>query len=166
MEAEHYQDEEGRVGRHLMKASPRKLQKEKGISESPERRKEALEVSQHQPEQLIRKISDQMLKQIKKYVKDEVKRKQIISMIEKNLSQPLESQSIFIRNPSAWIKSLSSNFTWTNRELEWYHSENRFLFACSNEEDCDRWVSVLNWLIAKTNEGDDEGDINLRDFAE
>jgi hypothetical protein len=97
-------------------------------------------------------------------VKDEVKRKQLIALIEQNLSKPTEMQHIFIRNPSAWIKSLSSNFTWTQRELEWYHSENRFLFACNSEEDCDRWVSVMNWLIAKYT--DEDGEINLKEFAQ
>ena len=48
-----------------------------------------------------------------------------------------------MRNPSSWIKSLSSNFTWTNRELEWYYAEDRFLFAAKNEVDCDKWVCIM-----------------------
>lgn len=57
-----------------------------------------------------------------------------------------------IRNPSSWIKSLSSNFTWTNRELEWYFAEDRFLFAANTEEECDKWVCISNWLLAKMEE--------------
>lgn len=62
------------MGRHLMKASPRKLNKERNISESPERQKE-IEDQEKGNSKIMRKISDQMLNQIKKYVKDEVKRK-------------------------------------------------------------------------------------------
>ena len=77
-------------------------------------------------------------------------------MIEQALSKPVEAEEIFVRNPSSWIKSLSSNFTWTNRELEWYFAEDRFLFAAFNEEECDRWVCILNWLIARGEEVDPE----------
>lgn len=59
---------------------------------------------------------------------------------------------MLIRNPSSWIKSLSSNFTWTNRELEWYFAEDRFLFAALNEDECDRWVTIMNWLLARKEE--------------
>ena len=50
-------------------------------------------------------------------------------MIEEAMSKPMMAEEILIRNPSSWIRSLSSNFTWTNRELEWYFAEDRFLFA-------------------------------------
>ena len=74
-------------------------------------------------------------------------------MIEEGLSKPLDAEEIIVRNPSSWIKSLSSNFTWTNREMEWYFAEDRFLFAApGNEEDCDRWVCVMNWLLARMDE--------------
>jgi hypothetical protein len=53
-------------------------------------------------------------------------------MIEESLAKPLEAEEMLVRNPSSWIKSLSSNFTWTNRELEWYFAEDRFLFAALN----------------------------------
>lgn len=79
-------------------------------------------------------------------------------MIEESLAKPMTAEEIIIRNPSSWIKSLSSNFTWTNRELEWYFAEDRFLFAAMNEEDCDKWVYITNWLLARMeeNENDDE----------
>ena len=70
-------------------------------------------------------------------------------MIEEALTKPLEASEIFVKNPSSWIKSLSSNFTWTNRELEWYYAEDRFLFAALNEDDSDKWVCIINWLLAK-----------------
>lgn len=69
-------------------------------------------------------------------------------MIEDSLAKPIDIEEMIVRNPSSWIKSLSSNFTWTNRELEWYYAEDRFLFAAQNEEDCDRWVCIMNWLLA------------------
>lgn len=77
----------------------------------------------------------------------------MINIIEESLSKPIEIEELIVRNPSSWIKSLSSNFTWTNRELEWYFAEDRFLFAAKNEEECDRWVCILNWLLA-ANEDD------------
>ena len=82
-------------------------------------------------------------------MKDEAQQKHIIAMIEQSLAKPLEASEILIRNPSSWIKSLSSNFTWTNRELECYYAEDRFLFAAHNEDDCDRWVCVMNWLLSR-----------------
>ena len=50
---------------------------------------------------------------------------------------------------------MSSNFTWTNRELEWYYAEDRFLFAALNEDDCDKWVCIMNWLLARIEEEED-----------
>ena len=50
---------------------------------------------------------------------------------------------------NSWIKTLSSVNTWSNREIEWFVSEERLLFATASEEEADRWVLVLNWLIAK-----------------
>ena len=76
-------------------------------------------------------------------------------MIEESLAKPLSSEEIFVRNPSSWIKSLSSNFTWTNRELEWYFAEDRFLFAAANEDECDKWVCIMNWLLARIEEGEE-----------
>jgi hypothetical protein len=75
-------------------------------------------------------------------------------MIEESLAKPMASEEIMIRNPSSWIKSLSSNFTWTNRELEWYFAEDRFLFAATNEPDCDKWVCIMNWLLARMDENE------------
>ncbi len=89
---------------------------------------------------------------IKKQVKDEDQRKHLIMMIEQSMSKPLFAEEILVRNPSCWIKSLSSNYTWTNRELEWYFAEDRFLFAATCEEDCDRWVCVMNWIITHMEE--------------
>ena len=65
------------------------------------------------------------------------------------MAKPTFHEEILVRNPSSWIKSLSSNFTWTNRELEWYFAEDRFLFAATNEEDVDRWVCIMNWIITR-----------------
>ena len=128
------------------------------MSESPERAKnETVQESTLQQESVQRKkrkINDKLMKEIKRQVKDPKQRQHIILLIENSLSVPVEAEEILIRNPSAWIKSLSSNFTWTNRELEWYYAEDRFLYAALNEEDCDRWVCVLNWLVQKYQEED------------
>lgn len=78
-------------------------------------------------------------------------------MIEEGLAKPLEAEEMLVRNPSSWIKSLSSNFTWTNRELEWYFAEDRFLFAALNEDECDRWVCIMNWLLARREEETEDG---------
>jgi len=75
------------------------------------------------------------------------------------MAKPLAASEIFVRNPSSWIKSLSSNFTWTNRELEWYFAEDRFLFAATNEDDCDKWVCIMNWLLARMAEERGEGGV-------
>lgn len=53
------------------------------------------------------------------------------------------------KNPAGWIKNLAGIYTWTNRELEWYWAEERLLFAYLTEEECDRWVCILNMLIGK-----------------
>ena len=101
-------------------------------------------------------------------------------MIEESMAKPLAASEIFVRNPSSWIKSLSSNFTWTNRELEWYFAEDRFLFAATNEDDADKWVCIMNWLLARKAEERGEDVIedqplyevevreykNVRDFGE
>lgn len=85
-------------------------------------------------------------------------------MIEESLAKPSSAEEIMIRNPSSWIKSLSSNFTWTNRELEWYFAEDRFLFAAVNEDDCDKWVCIMNWLLARQDEvGNDEEPLYAND---
>mmetsp|Transcript_6975 Transcript_6975/g.5229 ORF Transcript_6975/g.5229 Transcript_6975/m.5229 type:complete len:105 (-) Transcript_6975:70-384(-) len=89
-------------------------------------------------------------------------------MIEESMAKPAAASEIIVRNPSSWIKSLSSNFTWTNRELEWYFAEDRFLFAATNEDDCDRWVCIMNWLLARIAEerGDGVEDQPLYDEIE
>lgn len=97
------------------------------------------------------------MREIKKHVKDEAQQKHLIHMIEESLAKPLQFDEILVRNPSSWIKSLSSNFTWTNRELEWYFAEDRFLYAATNEDECDRWVCIMNWLLAR-NEEEDAGE--------
>ena len=70
----------------------------------------------------------------------------------------MEFDEIIVRNPSSWIKSLSSNFTWTNRELEWYFAEDRFLFAAAREDECDRWVCIMNWLLSRNEEPEEDNE--------
>eukprot|EP00349_Pseudokeronopsis_sp_Brazil_P001392 CAMPEP_0202962012 /NCGR_PEP_ID=MMETSP1396-20130829/6102_1 /ASSEMBLY_ACC=CAM_ASM_000872 /TAXON_ID= /ORGANISM="Pseudokeronopsis sp., Strain Brazil" /LENGTH=184 /DNA_ID=CAMNT_0049682285 /DNA_START=1541 /DNA_END=2097 /DNA_ORIENTATION=+ len=115
-----------------------------------------------------RKINKKILKEIRKHVKDEAQQRVIVQMIEESMAKPAAASEIIVRNPSSWIKSLSSNFTWTNRELEWYFAEDRFLFAATNEDDCDRWVCIMNWLLARIAEerGDGVEDQPLYDEIE
>eukprot|EP00347_Sterkiella_histriomuscorum_P001040 403373572 len=132
-------------GKHLMpKPSPRKLSKAKDMSQSPDR------ISDPDQSQMYnrRQINNKILKEIEKHVQDPAHRQHLINIIQDSLSKPIEIEELIVRNPSSWIKSLSSNFTWTNRELEWYFAEDRFLFAAKDEEECDRWVCILNWLIS------------------
>ncbi|CDW83195.1 UNKNOWN [Stylonychia lemnae] len=140
-------------GRHLMpKPSPRKLSKAREMSESPDRSMSRSPSVQKQDQSTVlrekRKISQKILKEIEKHIQDKAHRQHLIGLIEESLSKPLEIEEMIVRNPSSWIKSLSSNFTWTNRELEWYFAEDRFLFAAKNEEECDRWVCIMNWILA------------------
>ena len=72
---------------------------------------------------------------------------------------------MIVRNPSSWIRSLSSNFTWTNRELEWYFAEDRFLFAAKDEDECDRWVCIMNWLLAANDDDNNNNYVNTRQHA-
>ena len=99
-------------------------------------------------QQRRKQLNDVILREIEKHVKDEAHKRHLINIIEESLQQPIEVEELIVRNPSSWIRSLSSNFTWTNRELEWYFAEDRYLFAAQSEEACDRWVCILNWLIA------------------
>lgn len=69
--------------------------------------------------------------------------------IRQALALPQQKQIMASRNPAGWIRSLGSISAWTNRELEWYLAEERLLFACLSDEECDRWVCILNWLINK-----------------
>jgi len=62
---------------------------------------------------------------------------------------PLERKNLLTRNPCHWILGLGGHTTWTNRELEWYLAEERLLFSCLSEEECDRWVTLLHWLKNK-----------------
>lgn len=65
-------------------------------------------------------------------------------------------QNITTKNPSSWISGLTSNYfkkskilgkeTWTHREVEWSRAERRLLFSTNDEELCNNWVYLLNWL--------------------
>ena len=66
-----------------------------------------------------------------------------------SLAMPKIKEYMESKNPAGWIKTLSNVYTWTNRELEWYQAEERLLFACLTENECDRWVCMLNWAISK-----------------
>lgn len=58
-----------------------------------------------------------------------------------------QTEKLETRNPSGWIKNLGGINSWSNREAEWYLAENRLLFSCLSDEECDRWVCMINWLV-------------------
>ena len=64
-----------------------------------------------------------------------------------NLSIPKEEEILDSKSPVGWIKNMSGNDTWSHREIDWYLTENRLLFSCQSDEECDLWVGILNYLI-------------------
>eukprot|EP00826_Nyctotherus_ovalis_P046364 TRINITY_DN5231_c0_g1_i10.p1 TRINITY_DN5231_c0_g1~~TRINITY_DN5231_c0_g1_i10.p1 ORF type:complete len:402 (+),score=89.02 TRINITY_DN5231_c0_g1_i10:151-1356(+) len=64
------------------------------------------------------------------------------------LTRTANLELINVKNPKKWIKGLSSSHTWSNRELEWYLAEQRMLFVARSQNECDRWVVLLNWLLS------------------
>ena len=75
-----------------------------------------------------------------------------------SIDKPAEARKIALKTPlkfsgsKAFIpmqcpNSCAGYSSWTNREYEWYYAEKRFLFACEDEDDCNFWISILNWLI-------------------
>ncbi len=97
----------------------------------------------------MKKINEGIMKTIKKVFKDKDHQKIIADIVRESMKKPTRASEILVKNPSSWIKSLSSSFTWTNRELEWYFAEDRYLFAVGTKLECDKWVARLNVLIAK-----------------
>lgn len=73
----------------------------------------------------------------------------LVRQLADSLSIPAIKEFLVSKNPTGWIKALSNVYTWSNRELEWYQAEERLLFATLTEDECDRWVCMLNWAIAK-----------------
>ena len=37
---------------------------------------------------------------------------------------------------------------WSGREVDWYISENRFIFVAQSALNLQRWLTVLRWLIS------------------
>ncbi|CDW80363.1 UNKNOWN [Stylonychia lemnae] len=68
-------------------------------------------------------------------------------IVEQNLQEPQFTYSIMVKNPSAWIKGLASQQTWTHREIEWYSGQRRLLFACEEEDECNQWVVTINMAL-------------------
>jgi hypothetical protein len=74
--------------------------------------------------------------------------------IKQALAVPEAPTPVHPLSHNSYIKSLSGQNTWSNREIEWYVSEERMLFSCLSEEEADRWVLVLNWLKSKKGQAD------------
>lgn len=70
-----------------------------------------------------------------------------IKQIKHSIAIPKVREPLDSRNPAGWIKNLGGMNTWSNRELEWFMAEERLLFSCLSDEECDRWVCTLNLLI-------------------
>ena len=71
------------------------------------------------------------------------------SFLSESLSSPIYEYEIEPSAPSSWISGLKSINTWSNRQVEWLKAENRFLFACERETDCDKWVTLINWMARR-----------------
>ena len=57
-----------------------------------------------------------------------------------------ELGQILIKEEVPRAKDLSG---WTEREMEWSKAEKRLLLGCQNEDVCNHWVSVMNWILSK-----------------
>lgn len=44
-----------------------------------------------------------------------------------------------------------TNIDWSKRELHWYFSEDRLLFASDSSNTIQKWVLLLQWLIKENN---------------
>ena len=56
-------------------------------------------------------------------------------------------------------------YSWTGREKEWYYSEKRLLFASPKQEEREKWLSVLNWIINKVAAMDDSDNfLNINNY--
>jgi hypothetical protein len=97
-------------------------------------------------EKVERKLQDEFIKHSMKINADS---KQFNNKIRESLAIPKVRESLETRNPAGWIKNLKGTNTWSNRELEWFLAEERLLFACQSDEECDRWVCLFNFLIEK-----------------
>lgn len=71
-----------------------------------------------------------------------------IAKIREDLAVPSIKETCEIKYPSSWIKSINNATTWSNRWAEWTEAEQRLLFGCTSDIECDRWVVMLNWLIS------------------
>ena len=85
----------------------------------------------------------------------------------KSLGDASEYQKYFLANKEEsntehFVEELSyygknhfkaSKHSWTYREIDWYLSENNLIFSVTSKVECDRWVSILNFLMKlnKTN---------------
>jgi hypothetical protein len=46
------------------------------------------------------------------------------------------------------IKQEFSPVSWTNREISWYETENRFLFKPNSNADCIKWIRAFKKALA------------------
>ena len=97
-----------------------------------------------------RKIRDEIMEDILRIGGISLQnQQQFVEKVKASLAIPAMKEILESRKPASWIKNLGGLNTWSNRELEWYLAEDRLLFACLSDEECDRWVCMLNWLIQK-----------------
>ncbi len=48
---------------------------------------------------------------------------------------------------SASLEGKRSYYEWTQRELDWYEAESRFLFVAEDEFELQKWLVVVDWLM-------------------
>ena len=47
-------------------------------------------------------------------------------------------------------KNNSQCVQWSDREVDWYYSESRFIFTAENAIDLQKWIVVLQWLTSSS----------------
>ena len=69
-----------------------------------------------------------------------------------NTAHTLQQDDTIIHSnhPSAWLKSLASTQTWTNREIEWqFLGQRRLLFACDSASTANAWVLAITQALSR-----------------
>ena len=69
----------------------------------------------------------------------------MVSRAELALAKPM-GPPLSIDHANPFKKSLSRQ-SHTYREVESHMAKDRYIFAASNEQICDKWVATLNFLI-------------------
>eukprot|EP00347_Sterkiella_histriomuscorum_P017686 403348388 len=103
--------------------------------------------NQNRQDKIYRCLDQQLVKQQLNQVLNLKDADAFIQQLQDDLAIPKLKEKFESRNPAGWIKNISGFQAWSNREAEWFNAENRLLFGCPSEIECDRWVLMLNLLV-------------------